>query len=86
MDNITFEETSSFSEQLGVYDFFNVIISGAVFVFGLCAINSNFWNLLFTDTTIYKGLGIVLLMYIMGLVLQEISSWADKKKSKFMKE
>ena len=80
MSNITLEETSNFSEQLGIYDFFNVIISGAVFVFGLCAINSNLWNLIFKDTTIPKGLGIVLLMYITGLVLQEIGSLADKKK------
>ncbi len=34
-------ETSSFSEQLGIYDFFNVLIYGAIFVCGTSVINSN---------------------------------------------
>lgn len=78
MGNITLE-TANFSEQLGIYDFFNVIISGAVFVFSLCAINSNFNSLIFEDITPIKGLGIVLFIYIIGLILQGVSAFVDKR-------
>lgn len=82
MSNITLD-AANFSEQLGLYDFFNVIISGAVFIFGLCTINSSFCTWLLGDINVVKGLGIVLLIYIIGLVLQEIAYWVDKKGFRF---
>lgn len=77
-------ETSNFSEQLGIYDFFNVIISGAVFVFSLCAIYFGFDN--FKNISIIEGLGIIFLIYIVGLLLQEIASLVDNKGFKFYKK
>lgn len=79
MSNITLQETSNFSEQLGIYDFFNVIISGAVFIFGLCSINQSLYQFLLNDIDVIKGLGIVLLIYIVGLILQEAAYFVDKK-------
>lgn len=77
MNNITLD-TTNFSEQLGLYDFFDVIVSGAVFVFGLSAISCRIYELLWEDVTVIKGLGIVLLVYISGVVLQEIGSVLDR--------
>ena len=85
MNNITLD-AANFSEQLGLYDFFNVIISGAVFVFGLCVIKPSLYSYLFNDIEIPKGLGIVLFIYITGLILQEIAYWADKKTSDIYKK
>lgn len=45
MDNITLD-TTNFSEQLGLYDFFDVIVSGAVLVFGASAISQTLYTLL----------------------------------------
>lgn len=77
MDNITLD-TTNFSEQLGLYDFFDVIVSGAVLVFGASAISQTIYTLLWQDITVAKGLGIVLLVYISGVVLQEIGSILDR--------
>ena len=77
MDNITLD-TTNFSEQLGLYDFFDVIVSGAVLVFGASAISQTIYTLLWQDITVAKGLGIVLLVYIAGVVLQEIGSILDR--------
>lgn len=81
MNNITFE-ASSFSEQLGIYDFFNVLISGAIFVFGLSIVNEKIGNYLLGDITVAEGLGLVLLIYIIGLILQEIASFLDREHYK----
>lgn len=78
MNNITFE-VSSLSEQLGIYDFFNVLISGAIFVFGLGIINSEVGKFIYEEITVSKGVCIVLIIYIVGLVIQEIASILDKK-------
>lgn len=78
MNNITFE-ASSFSEQLGIYDFFNVLISGAIFIFGLSIVNKKIGNYLLGDITVAEGLGLVLLIYIIGLILQEIASFLDRE-------
>ena len=77
MDNITLE-TTNFSDQLGLYDFFDVIVSGAVFVFGISALSIQVYSFLWENTTVVKGLGIVLLVYISGVVLQEIGSILDR--------
>lgn len=77
MNNLTFE-AGSFSEQLGIYDFFNIIVSGMIFILGLCLIWSELAMLLWTDLSIPKGLTLVVIIYITGLVLQEISALFDK--------
>lgn len=84
MDNITFD-SSSFYEQLGIYDFFNVLLSGTIFVFGLCAISSNLNSYLWSNITVQKGIAIVLLIYIIGIILQELGSIADRKIFKIYK-
>lgn len=73
MSNITLE-TNSFSEQLGIYDFFNVIVSGFIFTMGACFININIKNFLLEDINTSKILGIVVLSYVFGLILQEIAA------------
>lgn len=78
MSNITFE-TSSFSEQLGIFDFFNVLVTGAVFIFGLGISNNNIGSLLFGDVNLLSGIGIILVVYVSGIVLQEIASFCDGK-------
>lgn len=78
MSNITLE-ASSFSEQLGVYDFLNVLVSGAIFVFGMCALNTEVNIYLFGNLNVAGGVGIVLLIYISGIVLQEIATIWDEK-------
>lgn len=40
MSNVTLE-ASTFSDQLGAYDFFNVLVSGTTFVIGLSVLNEN---------------------------------------------
>lgn len=78
MKNVTFDSTS-FSEQLGLYDFFNVLIYGATFVCGVCVINANVCNFLWDNLSFQKGLAIVLLIYIIGMILQEVGSFVDRK-------
>ena len=78
MKNITFDSTN-FSDQLGIYDFFNLIISGATFVCGICIINANIATYLFNDLSFMKSIGLLLFVYIIGMILQEIGSIADKK-------
>lgn len=77
MSNITLD-AAHFSEQLGLYDFFDVLVGGSVFVWGLSALYENIYSLLWTDLSIEKALGIVLLVYICGIVLQEIGSIVDR--------
>lgn len=77
MSNITVE-TSSFSEQLGVFDFFNVLVSGITFIGGLCIVNLNLTNFLLKDMNVINGVGIIILSYILGLIIQEIASIWDK--------
>lgn len=77
MNNITLD-TTNFSEQLGLYDFFNVIVSGAVFVFGVSVLSGAIYRFFWTDMTLAKGLGIVLFIYIVGVALQEIGSVLDR--------
>ena len=73
MNNISLD-TTSFSEQLGIYDFLNVLLSGAIFVFGCSTISSGLNSWLWGDATLSKGIGIVLAMYIIGMVLQELGA------------
>ena len=73
MGNVTLE-TNSFSEQLGIYDFFNVIVSGFIFTMGVCFININIKYFLLEDINTSKILGIVVLSYVFGLILQEIAA------------
>lgn len=78
MRNITFE-ASSFSEQLGIYDFFNVFIAGGTFICGMCVINRNIADYILNNGNFIKSLGLILVIYIIGMVLQELGSKADKK-------
>ena len=77
MNNISLD-TTSFSEQLGIYDFFNVLLSGTIFVFGLCTISSNVEKFLWNNMTVQKWIGIVLIIYVIGMILQELGSKADR--------
>lgn len=84
MKNITLN-TTSFSDQLGLYDFFNVLIYGTTFICGLCVLNKGIKDYLWSNLTFPKGVGIVLLIYISGLVLQEIGSNVDRYITKIYK-
>ena len=76
MSSFSFDSTN-FSEQLGIYDFFGVLVSGSVFVFGLCAISTEFFHFLWDNITLGKGLGLLIIIYLIGLILQELGSVAD---------
>lgn len=78
MKNNSFDSTSFF-EQLGIYDSFNVLLSGAVFVWGLCIINRDFSDYIWKKLSFQKWVGIILFVYILGMILQEISSRVDRK-------
>lgn len=82
MSNITID-SSSFSNQLGIYDFFNVLVSGLIFVLGISAINKKIYNLLWYDLTTPQILFIIILCYVIGLLLQELGSFADAKIFRF---
>lgn len=84
MKNITLD-TTSFSEQLGLYDFFNVLIYGAAFVSGVSLLSESLSRFLWDDLTFQKGLGIALLIYIMGMLLQELGSKVDEYITKLYK-
>lgn len=84
MKNITFDSTS-FSEQLGLYDFFNVLVFGATFICGISVLNEKLCSFLWSDLTFQKGLGIILLIYIVGMILQEMGSYVDRKITKLYK-
>lgn len=77
MRNITFDSTS-FSEQLGLYDFFNVVLAGATFVCGLCAVSQEINRYFWDNLSFQKGLGLILLIYIIGMILQEMGSLIDR--------
>lgn len=77
MKNITFD-TTSFSEQLGIYDFFNVLLAGTIFVYGCSAVSTKITSLLWDNMSFAKGLGLILIIYIIGMALQELGSLADK--------
>ncbi len=85
MKNITFDATS-FSEQLGLYDFFNVLLSGASFLCGCCAISRTFSAYIWTDVSVPKGIAIALMIYILGLLLQQASSYADDRLFKIYRK
>lgn len=78
MSNISLD-TTSFSEQLGIFDFFNILISGTTFIFGLSIIHSEINKYLWDEMTVCKSLGIIILIYITGLILQEVASILDGK-------
>ncbi len=78
MNNISLD-TTSFSEQLGIYDFFNVLLSGVIFVCGCSVVSSSVSSWLWSEMTFQKGLDIVLAIYVIGIILQEIGSIVDRK-------
>jgi len=77
LNNLTLD-AANFSEQLGIYDFFNIIVSGTIFVFGLCSIWKKLMEILWADLTISTGLTLIVIIFLSGLVLQELSSLLDK--------
>ena len=77
MSNISLD-TTNFSEQLGLYDFFDVMISGSVFIFGVSMISKQVHSILWNDSSVIKGIGIAITVYIFGNIIQELGSWADK--------
>lgn len=84
MKNVTFD-TTSFSEHLGLYDFFNVLIYGAAFICGISILDVHIYNFLWDSLSFQKGLGIILLIYITGMLLQELGSVVDKYITKLYK-
>lgn len=78
MVNTSFD-SASLLEHLGIYDFLNVLLAGSIFTFGICIINSGIKEFIWSNITFLKGLGIILLIYIMGLLLQELGAMADKR-------
>lgn len=78
MKNITLD-TTSFSEQLELYDFFNVLICGVTFICGISLLSEKIYHFLWDGISFQKGLGIVLIIYITGMILQELGSAVDKK-------
>lgn len=81
MNNISLD-VSTFSDQLGLYDFFNVIVSGTAFLLGLCLIDLRIFNFFWINISIPKGIFIILLIYILGFSLQEIGSIFDRHLTK----
>jgi len=79
MSNVTLE-TSNFGEQLGAYDFFNVLVSGSVFLSSLAGIllciNDNLKTL--PDISILEGVIISVAVFFVGLIIQELGSIADR--------
>lgn len=84
MDNITLD-TSNFSDQLGLYDFFNILISGVILLFGTCGIHDGIYHVLWDNMSIQKGLVIVVIIYLLGLIMQELGSLIDSKLLKVNK-
>lgn len=76
--NTSFDSTNLL-EHLGIYDFLNVLLAGSIFTFCICIINSGIKELIWSNITFLKGLGIILLIYIMGILLQESGAIVDKK-------
>lgn len=85
MNNATFD-TTSVSEQLGLYDFFNVLLSGVTVLCGCCAISRTFSSYIWTNESVPKGIAIILIIYILGLLLQQVASYADDKILKIYRE
>lgn len=82
MNNISLE-TSTFGEQLGIYDFFNVIISGAFYIFSLIGILYTIYPeiiiSIYSNITILGGTVLATIIFFVGLVIQELGSIADRK-------
>ena len=78
MSNFTLD-SNNFSEQLGIYDFFNVVLNGAVFVSGISLINSNAYDKLCENISFFKGIVLILVIYTIGMIIQELGSLVDKK-------
>lgn len=76
MSNMSLD-TTSFSEQLGIYDFLSVILAGSTFWCGISAVNLHLYETLWNDMTFFKGLVIVISIYITGLILQELGAYLD---------
>ncbi|WP_440450951.1 hypothetical protein [Ruminococcus intestinalis] len=76
--NTSFESTNLL-EHLGIYDFLNVLLAGSIFTFGICIIDSDIKELIWSNITFLKGLEIILLIYIIGLLLQELGAIVDNK-------
>lgn len=81
MEKITLD-TTSLSEQLGLYDFFNVLIYGATFVGGVSLLNEKLCQFLWYGLSFPKAFGTVLLIYIIGMILQELGSKIDEHITK----
>lgn len=78
MKNITLD-TTSFSEHLGIYDFFNVILAGLAFMLGLGLIHDDLFEYIGTNLSLIKGLAVIVFIYLWGMILQEAGSYCDKK-------
>lgn len=74
--NNSFDSTSLL-EHLGIYDFLNVLLSGSIFTFCICIIHSGIKEFICSNITFVKGLGIILLIYIIGMLLQELGTVTD---------
>ena len=77
MDNV--------SEKLGLYDFFNVISVGAIFIIHIVFLFPDLlssYDVWIKDSTI-KFTGLFILAYLLGLIFQELGAFLDEYIIKF---
>lgn len=75
-----------FLKSIGLYNIVGVFISGALFVYMIDFLNIYNFFYYFNDdsnNTFVKGFALILLCYLIGLFLQEVSSLLDRKKLRF---
>lgn len=78
MENINID---TFSEQLGIYDFFNVIVSGAIMGMLWYFIWPGFFEKTLFKIKVHISVVIIfaiILCYFIGMIIQEIGSIADR--------
>ncbi len=78
MDNIGIDNVS---ENLGLYDFFNVIGTGSIFIIHLFMIFPKLltWYYIKISHQIVAGIGLIVLAFLVGLIIQEIATFIDDK-------
>ena len=77
MNDITLDSTN-FSDQLGLFDFFNVIVVGATFLCSLSVVSREIRKFIFSNLSFPKVIALTLMVYIFGMLLQEMGSIIDK--------
>lgn len=77
-------------EKFSVYDFFNVLGAGAVFLFGLQALDmvtlQSIVNYIGVAESTISIIGLLGICYLCGSVLQQIGAWVSKRKHGYVKK